>query len=56
MKIGLHTFGSSAPLKDGVYSLVARSTWIETKEELDKLIPPYKTWQRRLGRFSRLVL
>ena len=39
-----------------LYSLLARSTWIETKEELDKLIPPYKTWQRRLGRFSRLVL
>jgi hypothetical protein len=38
------------------YSLLARSTWIETKEELDKLIPPYKTWQRRLGRFARLVL
>ena len=39
-----------------LYSLLARSTWIETKEELDKLIPPYKTWQRRLGRFARLVL
>ena len=39
-----------------LYSLMARSTWIETQEELDKLIPPYKTWQRRLGRFARLVL
>jgi len=39
-----------------LYSLLARSTWIETQEELDKLIPPYKTWQRRLGRFARLVL
>jgi len=39
-----------------LYSLLARSTWIETEEELDKLIPPYKTWQRRLGRFARLVL
>jgi len=39
-----------------LYSLMARSTWIETEEELDKLIPPYKTWQRRLGRFARLVL
>jgi hypothetical protein len=39
-----------------LYSLMARSTWIETQEELDRLIPPYKTWQRRLGRFARLVL
>jgi phosphatidylserine/phosphatidylglycerophosphate/cardiolipin synthase-like enzyme len=39
-----------------LYALLARSTWIETQEELDKLIPPYKTWQRRLGRFARLVL
>ena len=39
-----------------LYSLMARSTWIDTQEELDKLIPPYKTWQRRLGRFARLVL
>jgi phosphatidylserine/phosphatidylglycerophosphate/cardiolipin synthase-like enzyme len=39
-----------------LYSLMARSTWIETEEELDQLIPPYKTWQRRLGRFARLVL
>jgi hypothetical protein len=39
-----------------LYSLMARSTWIDTEEELDKLIPPYKTWQRRLGRFARLVL
>jgi hypothetical protein len=38
------------------YSLLARSTWIETEAELDKLLPPYKTWQRRLGRFARLVL
>ena len=39
-----------------LYSLMARSTWIETEAELDKLLPPYKTWQRRLGRFARLVL
>ena len=39
-----------------LYSLMARSTWIETEEQLDQLIPPYKTWQRRLGRFARLVL
>jgi phosphatidylserine/phosphatidylglycerophosphate/cardiolipin synthase-like enzyme len=39
-----------------LYSLMARSTWIETEAELDRLLPPYKTWQRRLGRFARLVL
>jgi phosphatidylserine/phosphatidylglycerophosphate/cardiolipin synthase-like enzyme len=39
-----------------LYSLMARSTWIETEDELNQLIPPYKTWQRRLGRFARLVL
>jgi phosphatidylserine/phosphatidylglycerophosphate/cardiolipin synthase-like enzyme len=39
-----------------LYTLMARSTWIETDEELNQLIPAYKTWQRRLGRFARLVL
>jgi hypothetical protein len=39
-----------------LYSLMARSTWVETEEELNQLIPPYKTWQKRLGRFARLVL
>jgi phosphatidylserine/phosphatidylglycerophosphate/cardiolipin synthase-like enzyme len=39
-----------------LYSLLARSTWIETEQDLDRLLPPYKKWQRRLGRFARLVL
>ena len=39
-----------------LYSLLARSTWIETQEELDALLPPYESWQHRLGRFARFVL
>jgi phosphatidylserine/phosphatidylglycerophosphate/cardiolipin synthase-like enzyme len=39
-----------------LFSLMTRSTWIETEAELDKLIPPYSKWQRRLGRFARLLL
>jgi hypothetical protein len=39
-----------------LFSLMARSTWIETEAEMDRLLPPYSKWQRRIGRFSRLVL
>jgi len=39
-----------------LYSLLARSTWIETQVELDALLPPYDAWQHRLGRFARFVL
>ena len=39
-----------------LYSLLARSTWIETEQDLDRLLPPYKKWQRWLGRYARLVL
>ena len=39
-----------------MYSLLARSTWVETQAQLDELLPPYDDWQRRLGRFIRFVL
>ena len=39
-----------------IVSLMARSTWIETEAEMDRLLPPYSKWQRRLGRFARLLL
>jgi hypothetical protein len=39
-----------------MYSLLARSTWLETEADLDKLLPSYDNWQRRLGRFARFVL
>ncbi|HEX3157641.1 MAG TPA: hypothetical protein VHQ45_03945 [Gemmatimonadaceae bacterium] len=39
-----------------MYSLLARTTWVETEAELDRLLPPYDNWQRRLGRFVRFVL
>jgi len=51
----LSGMSAAAGLVD-LYTLLARSTWIDTQEELDKLIPPYKTWQRRLGRFARIAL
>ena len=45
----------SRPIND-LFSLMARSTWIETVEELDRLLPPYDSWKHRLGRFARFVL
>jgi len=39
-----------------LYGLLARSTWIETEQELDALLPPYDNWQHRIGRFARFVL
>jgi hypothetical protein len=29
---------------------------VETQKEMDRLLPPYDNWQRRLGRFARFVL
>jgi phosphatidylserine/phosphatidylglycerophosphate/cardiolipin synthase-like enzyme len=39
-----------------MYSMMARSTWVETEAELNALLPSYDDWQRRLGRFMRFVL
>jgi len=31
-------------------------TWLESQEELDHLLPPYKQWQRRMARWVRKVI
>jgi hypothetical protein len=39
-----------------MWMLTGATTWIESQEELDRLLPPYKQWQRRVGRWIRKVL
>jgi hypothetical protein len=39
-----------------MWILAGSTTWIETQEELDRLLPPYKQWQRRMGRWARKVI
>ena len=39
-----------------MWILTGSTTWIESQEELDRLLPPYKQWQRRVGRWARKVI
>jgi phosphatidylserine/phosphatidylglycerophosphate/cardiolipin synthase-like enzyme len=39
-----------------MWMLMGSTTWLESQEELDRLLPPYKEWQRRVGRWIRKVL
>jgi phosphatidylserine/phosphatidylglycerophosphate/cardiolipin synthase-like enzyme len=39
-----------------MWMLTGATTWIESQEELDRLLPPYKQWQRRVGRWVRKVI
>jgi hypothetical protein len=39
-----------------MWALTGNTTWIESQEELDQLLPPYKQWQRRVGRWVRKVI
>jgi hypothetical protein len=39
-----------------MWMLTGATTWLESQEELDRLMPPYKEWQRRVGRWIRKVL
>ncbi len=39
-----------------MWILTGSTTWIESQEELDRLVPPYKQWQRRVGRWVRKVI
>lgn len=36
--------------------LMARSTWVTRREEIDSLLPPYDKFHRRMARFIRYVL
>jgi hypothetical protein len=35
------------------FFLLGSSTWVESQAEVDRLLPPYPQWQRRLGRWLR---
>jgi hypothetical protein len=39
-----------------LFVTAAVSTWVETLEELEKLVPAYSEWQRRVGRFIKYAL
>ena len=36
--------------------LMARTTWIESRAELDHHLPPYDGWIQRLARYIRFLL
>lgn len=39
-----------------MWMLAGSTTWLESQEELDRLLPPYKQWQRRVARWVRKVI
>lgn len=39
-----------------MWMLTGSTTWLESQEQLDRLLPPYKEWQRRMGRWIRKVI
>jgi hypothetical protein len=39
-----------------MWILTGSTTWIDSQEELDKLLPPYSQLQRRIGRWVRKVI
>ena len=39
-----------------LWMLAGSTTWIESQEELDRLLPPYKGWQRLMARWIRKVI
>lgn len=39
-----------------LYYLMARTTWVRSQEEIDRLLPPPSGWMRRLARLIRPVL
>ncbi len=39
-----------------MWMLTGSTTWLESQEQLDRLLPPYKQWQRRMARWVRKVI
>jgi hypothetical protein len=39
-----------------MWMLAGSTTWRESQEELDRLLPPYSQWQRRVARWIRKVI
>ena len=51
------TAGPWAPwVVSDMWMLAGSTTWLESQEDLDRLLPPYGEWQRRIGRWLRKVL
>jgi hypothetical protein len=36
-----------------VFFLLGTTTWVDSQEQVDRLLPPYPQWQRRIGRWLR---
>jgi hypothetical protein len=47
--------GVMAGVRD-LFMVAGVSTWVETLEELEALVPAYSEWQRRVGRFIKYAL
>ena len=47
--------GIMAGVRD-LFQIAGVSTWVETLEELEALVPAYSEWQRRVGRFIKYAL
>jgi hypothetical protein len=48
-------FNAATGLVD-LYFLMARSSWIERQAELDRLVPPPKSWMKRLAQLIRMAI
>lgn len=48
-------FNAATGLVD-LYFLMARSSWIERQAELDRLVPPPKSWVKRLAQLIRMAI
>ncbi|HSP91847.1 MAG TPA: hypothetical protein VLN08_13115 [Vicinamibacterales bacterium] len=62
---GMMTDGEVLQVTAGTWALAAvpalwmlsgSTTWLESQEELDRLLPPYKGWQRLMARWIRKVI
>jgi hypothetical protein len=48
--------GGIMPGARDLFMVAGVSTWVETLEELEALVPAYSEWQRRVGRFIKYAL
>jgi hypothetical protein len=48
--------GGIVPGARDLFVIAGVSTWVETLEELEALVPAYSEWQRRVGRFIKYAL
>jgi hypothetical protein len=48
--------GGVVPGTRDLFMVAGVSSWVETLEELEALVPAYSEWQRRVGRFIKYAL